>query len=224
MSKKLEEKQRKRLAEHARQAQRKQAARRSNLLTVGIAGLVVVAVAALIISDRSAQEDLAAVPAGAAAQDAGCGDVESFDQVSREHIDIGSEHEDYNSNPPTSGPHYPTPADAAFYPDALPGEQLVHNLEHGQIVIWYRPDAPDETVDGIQALVEDANAKATAAGGAEPLLAAPYDQLDGEFDYAVSAWTQSQSCVDYSTEAINDFRREFQGRGPEGVGVPPAGG
>ena len=43
-----------------------------------------------------------------------------------------------NSNPPTSGNHWPTPADWGFYNTPLPDEQLVHNLEHGGIWISYK--------------------------------------------------------------------------------------
>src|SRR5574337_1184611 len=53
------------------------------------------------------------------------------------HIPVGQPHEPYNSNPPTSGPHYATPAEAGFYDAAPPDEQLVHDLEHGYVIIWY---------------------------------------------------------------------------------------
>ena len=61
------------------------------------------------------------------------------------HIQIGEQHEPYNSDPPTSGPHYAQPAQAGFYDEALPDEQLVHNLEHGYIVIWYNCTSLEET-------------------------------------------------------------------------------
>jgi len=54
-----------------------------------------------------------------------------------QHIQDGEQHEPYNSDPPTSGPHYIQPAQAGFYDEALPDEQLVHNLEHGYVVISY---------------------------------------------------------------------------------------
>jgi Protein of unknown function (DUF3105) len=216
VSKKLEAKQRKRLAEQARRAQQRRTARRSNMVTLVVAVVVVALVALVIVRDRSSGES--AVPQGTAASDAGCSGIQRFDQVSREHIEVGTEHEPYNSTPPTSGPHYPTPADAAFYPEALPEEQLVHNLEHGQIVIWYSPDAPSETIDSIEALVDDADDTAPV------LLAAPYSKLEGEATYAITAWTALQTCRDYSKEVIDDFRTRFQGRGPEQVGVPPFSG
>jgi hypothetical protein len=43
----------------------------------------------------------------------------------------------YNSFPPTSGPHYFRPAIWNFYDTPLPQVQLVHNLEHGGVVVQY---------------------------------------------------------------------------------------
>ncbi|MBA2367351.1 MAG: DUF3105 domain-containing protein [Actinobacteria bacterium] len=221
-SKKLQEKQRKRLAEQARKAQQSQASRRSNLVTAGIAAVVVVAVVALVLSDRPSTPSVS-IPDGVAASAAGCNDVEQFAEQSRDHIDVGAEHDPYNSTPPTSGPHYGTPADPGFYPNPLEPEQLLHNLEHGQLVIWYDPQASASAVEGIQALVEDANSRAQRAGFVEPLLAAPFEGLDSGFDYSLSGWRNLQSCESYSRTAIDDFRTEFQGRGPEQVGVAPFG-
>ncbi len=53
------------------------------------------------------------------------------------HIAVGASHDAYNSNPPTSGPHYDQPANWGVYQKELPDEQLVHNLEHGGIWISY---------------------------------------------------------------------------------------
>lgn len=55
----------------------------------------------------------------------------------QEHIAIGATHLPYNSNPPTSGPHYLQPAAWGIYQIEFPDEVLVHNLEHGGIWISY---------------------------------------------------------------------------------------
>src|SRR5437867_10964397 len=50
----------------------------------------------------------------------------------------------YRVNPPAGGDHNPRPADAGVYEEAtapLDGN-LVHALEHGFVVLWYRPAAP----------------------------------------------------------------------------------
>tara|TARA_B100001167_G_C16754251_1_gene297893 strand:- start:470 stop:1102 length:633 start_codon:yes stop_codon:yes gene_type:complete len=43
----------------------------------------------------------------------------------------------YNSQPPTSGDHWITPAVCGFYEEGLPDERVVHNMEHGNIVVSY---------------------------------------------------------------------------------------
>jgi len=43
----------------------------------------------------------------------------------------------YSTNPPTSGEHWGRWADCGFYEGGLPDELIVHNLEHGNIVVSY---------------------------------------------------------------------------------------
>ncbi|MFQ5795188.1 MAG: DUF3105 domain-containing protein, partial [Candidatus Bipolaricaulia bacterium] len=57
----------------------------------------------------------------------------------------------YNSNPPTSGAHWPQPAQWDVYSFPLPDEQLVHNLEHGGIWISYK-DIDRETKSKLEAI------------------------------------------------------------------------
>ena len=52
----------------------------------------------------------------------------------------------YQSNPPASGPHYPVWLRYQEYSQAMPRGYWVHNLEHGAIVVLYRPDAPADIV------------------------------------------------------------------------------
>jgi hypothetical protein len=52
----------------------------------------------------------------------------------------------YNSFPPTSGPHYSRPAIWDIYTKELPQVQLVHNLEHGGIVVQYGNRVPPATI------------------------------------------------------------------------------
>lgn len=62
----------------------------------------------------------------------------AYSNLGQDHIAIGATHSVYNSNPPTSGPHYAQPASWGVYQKELPDEQLVHNLEHGGIWISYK--------------------------------------------------------------------------------------
>lgn len=63
------------------------------------------------------------------------------------HIPTDSDPGEYNSNPPTSGPHYAGELDAGFYESnqhQYPAGYLVHNLEHGYIIFWYDCTKLDE--------------------------------------------------------------------------------
>lgn len=60
--------------------------------------------------------------------------------------DLGQQHFNdisgiaYNSNPPTSGPHFPVWAKPGFYDRVISDGHLIHSLEHGYIVISYDCD------------------------------------------------------------------------------------
>ncbi len=60
-----------------------------------------------------------------------------------QHIPDGTK-VDYKTNPPTSGNHFAQPANWGAYDHELPDEQLVHNLEHGGVTIFYNPDKVDK--------------------------------------------------------------------------------
>jgi hypothetical protein len=61
----------------------------------------------------------------------------------------------YNTTPPNSGDHWTVPARCGFYPGGIPDEQIIHNLEHGNIVVSYNLTDPveidqlTEVIDGI---------------------------------------------------------------------------
>ena len=59
------------------------------------------------------------------------------------HISVGQEHEEYNTNPPTSGAHG-SPVNFGIYTEELPDENMVHNIEHGGIWISYTGISEEE--------------------------------------------------------------------------------
>lgn len=220
MSKKLQEKQRRRLAEQMRRDQQRKATRRSNMITIAIAVVIAGAVTAFIISERSGDSEAPPAPEGVPAAEAGCDDVEDHEEEGNQHVAAGTDVE-YETSPPTSGNHWPPEnvADPGFYPDPVDEESLVHNLEHGQIVIWYDPDASREIKDNLRELTESANDPDAlpAAQPTGPIIAVPYDDVPQGKSYVLTGWTHSQACASYSLEAINEFREKFQGRSPEPI-------
>ena len=59
----------------------------------------------------------------------------------------------YSTVPPTSGRHWGAWSDCGFYNHPLPDELLVHNLEHGNIIVSYNL-ASDAEVAELRAAVE----------------------------------------------------------------------
>jgi Protein of unknown function (DUF3105) len=220
MSKKLQDKQRRRVAEQMRRDQQRKATRRSNLITLAIAIVIIGAVTFLIVSRRGDGKTPPA-PEGVRAVEAGCDPIEEHEEEGNRHVEAGADVE-YETVPPTSGDHWPTAnvADAGFYPQEVAEESLVHNMEHGQIVIWYAPDSSSETIDNLEALAKNANDPDNVPQGAQPIIVVPYDDVPEGKSFVLTAWTQSQACGRYSLGAINDFREKFQGRGPEAATAP----
>lgn len=213
MSKKLEDKQRRRQLQEQRDKERRKEARRRNMLTWGVVVVVAALVVGLIYLERQKESG----PVGVAAEEAGCTAIQPVEEMpSASHVDEGTDVQ-YSTSPPTSGDHYAQPAQAGFFPPSTAEEEseerFVHNLEHGQIVIWYRPDAPSSVIDGIETYIDNTK---TPIG----VLGVPYPTLDDSTSLVLTAWGAHQSCADVSSEVINEFRSRFQGRGPEQVGIP----
>jgi len=124
--------------------------------------------------------------------------------LGREHIAVGSDRPEYNSNPPTSGPHYAVPANWGIYDEPLPDEQLVHNLEHGGIWISYRDAGDQEAVNKLKSVADDFTIK---------VILTPRPENDSRI--AVAAWGRLLKLADFDEQQIRDFIGAFINRGPE---------
>lgn len=129
----------------------------------------------------------------------------------------------WNSNPPTSGPHFGTPAVWGSYDEPVPLVQTTHNLEHGAVVILYGKDVPDTEVEQIRDFYsEDPNA----------MIVAPLDSLGAKI--SLTAWTAPEptpggdvdrgrgylaECPAFDEKAFSTFRDEHRGKGPERIPV-----
>jgi Protein of unknown function (DUF3105) len=126
--------------------------------------------------------------------------------------DPGGTSKRWNTDPPTSGPHYGIAAIFGIYEDELELARVVHNLEHGGIVILYGDDVPDATVDELRAFYDDHKTGT---------IMAPLNRLGGEF--ALGAWVVDgdtdngflAKCTTFDEDAASSFLRSLQFRGPE---------
>jgi hypothetical protein len=118
----------------------------------------------------------------------------------------------WNTDPPTSGPHYAVAAVFNSYDQELELARVVHNLEHGGIYILYGKGVPAATVDQLRAFYDDHKTGT---------IMAPLDRLGDEF--ALGAWVAHHDsatgylarCTSYDEGAVGAFFRAFQFQGPE---------
>ena len=130
---------------------------------------------------------------------------ERFPSQGNRHVALGADVPAYNSDPPTSGPHTEQLAGWAVYgPDEAPHDQrVVHNMEDGGVVLWYRPgDTAEETNERIAVLER-------AARGYSRVLVVP--RADMPTPYALTAWQRLQRFEEADVEAMRSFVDAYEG-------------
>ena len=128
----------------------------------------------------------------------------------------------YSSLPGTSGPHWDPSgvANWGVYSTPQNESQLIHNLEHGGIVIWYDPARVEAAaIDAMSQYVTTQTASGISGrfkfilspwGGDEP-LGAPV---------VATAWRYLLELDEADTDRIDAFAREHYGDAPEPNGGP----
>jgi hypothetical protein len=126
---------------------------------------------------------------------------------------------DWSTNPPDGGQHYYTPAPFNFYDEAVPPKIVVHNQEHGGMIIWYGPKVSDATKAQLRSFWQESP---------NGILATPYAPLGSKI--ALTAWTGDPNKYQrngywgeghisvgsqFNEKAFTAFRDAFRGKGPE---------
>jgi Protein of unknown function (DUF3105) len=163
----------------------------------------------------------------AAIEDAGC-TLQSFPALPNksDHSDVPTltTKPKWNSNPPTSGPHYGEWAIWGSYgPDEpVPLVQSVHNLEHGGVVIHYGPDVPEAEVDKLRTWFNETS-------DPNGLIIAPLSTNADKI--TLSAWTAPDAtsgtndrgngwlatCKTFDEGAVSAFLDAHRYQGPERI-------
>jgi hypothetical protein len=209
LSKSAEERKAKR--EAARQeriaiARKRQQAKRRKQILISLLVLVALGAATVFAVQRSKGREAAFA---AAAEEAGCGDIESFpDELGdKPHLAANETFTDYKTNPPTSGVHRGQTSPWGSYREAPDMETLVHNLEHGGIIIHYK-GLTDEQIDQIDAFAD------SYVNG---VISIPNDDI--EKPVAMASWRHSQQCEKLNLTAIEGFIEQRCNKGPEKIGI-----
>jgi len=176
-------------------AEKRREARRRRVRMVGIGAVAVLI--ALVVGFWLSQRLFPAELAG----------VERPPNLGRGHLAAG-EPANYATATPTSGPHAASSARCGIYTQQIPAEFAVHALEHGAVVIWYRPDLEDEVGTALRDIVDDFDERVILSPNAnmtEPIVA--------------TAWNRLKRYESVEPE-IEEFITTYRGRGPERIGCP----
>ncbi|MCS7007563.1 MAG: DUF3105 domain-containing protein [Gaiellaceae bacterium] len=178
-------------------------------------GLLAGVLAVLALASLGGGEDHAALEAKAreALEAAGC-TLEVAEALEGRHSITNPDDvtDEWNTDPPTTGPHYAIPAIFGIYEEPLQIARVVHNLEHGGVFILYGPEVPEAVVDALRDFYDE-NSTGT--------IMAPYAKLGNEF--ALGAWVVHEEgangylakCRSFDEGAASAFLDAFQFRGPE---------
>ncbi|MFN8222329.1 MAG: DUF3105 domain-containing protein [Gaiellales bacterium] len=189
---------------------------RTRLIAIAAAGvlLIVIGIGRTVFGGDGEEADPSA--ARAALEAAGCtlrlvtavpnksdhSDVKSPDEISPE----------WNTDPPTSGPHWGETAVYGIYTEPLQQARVVHNLEHGGAFIQYGGDVFPAEIEKIAAFYDDHK---------EGTLVAPYPVLEEKI--ALGAWIAGKGrgqgvlalCTHVDRKAFTAFFDAFQFKGNE---------
>lgn len=122
----------------------------------------------------------------------------------RDHIPEGADHPPYNSEPPSSGPHYAEEADWGIYEEEFPDEQLVHNLEHGGVNIFYKPGTSPEIIEKLKNIQKKYPRKTVLASRSK-----------NQHQIELSSWGRILVMDEFREEQVDQFAFANRNRAPE---------
>lgn len=130
---------------------------------------------------------------------------EKIDEMNSAHVARGKDHPSYNSNPPTSGPHYGDGvAGPGIKTEPVTDELVLHSMEHGAAVVWYKDDLAESDVDRIRNAFQSASGKK---------IMLPRENLD--VPVALTSWGYLLKLDSIDEAKIQEFIETNNDRAPE---------
>lgn len=138
---------------------------------------------------------------------------ETIPIMSSEHIPTDSDPGEYNSAPPTSGPHYADELEAGFYVAdnyQYPAGYLIHNLEHGYIIFWYNcADLSESACSELKSQIRDVMDEVNDA----KVIAYPWDSID--VPVVMTSWGRLLKMETFEPAVARAFYKANLNRSPE---------
>jgi hypothetical protein len=174
------------------------AERRRRLLRAALVGLLGAAIGWFVLVQMAPEPTPDAIAGHA---------IEDFDESGvNEHVGGAV---DYESTPPTHGPHAATPAPCGVHSEPIPNESMVHSLEHGAVGLLYEPTVAVDDIRALEEIVGSHDGR---------VFSAPYPGMPTPI--AVTSWGEMMRLDALDAGAIRDYIAAFRGNGPEDVGCP----
>lgn len=126
--------------------------------------------------------------------------------LGRNHVPAG-QHPTYNSNPPTSGNHYADTEPWGVSEVPLATEKLVHNLEHGGILVFYNCEQCDDLIERLKDLA------GRLASRDRKIVLAPNKTIEAKI--ALAAWGYYDNMEELDEARVWKFFNDHINKGPE---------
>ncbi len=175
------------------EAQRK---RRFAAIALGVVAVVVVTVMVSGANDKKAADKLETQLT------AGDCKLDSQHDGGRDHVASPT----FSVDPPAGGDHLAQAAAAGAYDSGpVPADgNLVHALEHGFIVLWYKPGISADDLDGLLTIADEHS---------DATLVVPRPSLD--VPIAATAWHKRLLCPSFERDTLVEFVEGYRDQGPE---------
>ena len=131
--------------------------------------------------------------------------------LGQKHINNGEAHDPYNSNLPSSGPHNMQPADWGIASNQIADETLVHNMEHGGIVIAYQPSLSSDQISELKKIFENLPKESKF----NKIKAVLVPRQGNEKPLQLGAWTYTYNLDSIDGAKIKQFYLDHVDKGPE---------
>ena len=179
--------------------------RQRTLLWTAVAVVALAALIGLILfqgrddTPQAVNQPVTPAALEAGRKEAGSSGVKTFPNAGRNHISGNQQPSNWNSNPPTSGDHLATPLPPGVYDNDQDMRAMVHNQEHGYVVILYK-NIPDDQVEQLRKFVK--------ARDGSKLVLSPWSGLDSN-GVALTAWRNLELLQRVNMDVVQAFVNDY---------------
>jgi Protein of unknown function (DUF3105) len=177
---------------------------RKLLYVIGASGFVMLAIVVGIFALMGSGDDTESAEGAVATLRSAGWTYQKTKNQGRDHVPELEADFKYNTVPGTSGPHSNQTVIYGVYDQQVSEINLIHNLEHGAVGMFYGPNV---SADKVARMQEYYNRDPRG------LIMAPDDRLGDRI--ALAAWTHIAKGTTFDEEVFDTFINEFGFRGPE---------